>query len=467
MFAENQVWRVSSLLAVAVSAASSLAQSPQRDEVLDRVTVLEQRVAQQQKIIQQQAQMAGLHQVDGRPLLTGERAEEMRALINEAILDAESRSSLLADEATAGYDKGFFIANADNTFRLRMNVEGQFRYIFNSSDQNPGTDENVGGFVTRRTRVDLRGHAFEPALTFRVRLNVDRANGNAFIEYAYLGYDLNDAWNVKVGQIKPLFLREEQVNAFRQLAVERSYTADYFTVDFTQGAELTYDSESLRLAFSAHDGSYAPNSEFNADRTDIAFVGRADWRLAGDWKQFDDFTSWSGDDFGALIGVAAAYELGESGATDLPDVFKYGADVSLEFGGANLFASMTGQQFQNDEALPGLETANQWGVVVQGGVFLVPDKIELFGRYEWIDFDGFYYRNSGAGTQGGTGALTDDQVSMITIGANWYFRKHNLKLSVDVLHALDPIRVANTGAGILRSPEDGQTALRTQLQWSF
>lgn len=219
--------------------------------------------------------------------------------------------------------KVFFIGSADGKFHLRTNIEGQVRYIYNHSDQAPGIDEDESGFVFRRARLDFRGHAIDPKLTYRLRLNVNRSNGNAFLEYAYLGYALADGWNVNVGQLKPQFAREESVNAFRQLAVERSYTADYFTIDFTQGAELSYKGDALRAYFSVHDGSYASNSEFNADRTNVAVAGRLEYRLAGDWKQFDDFTSWSSDKLGVLIGAAIDYELGEEGSgTHTPDVLK-------------------------------------------------------------------------------------------------------------------------------------------------
>lgn len=436
----------------------------------DRIRALEERLsAQDATIAQQQEQIERLLAGAGADWLTESRAEEIRSLVQDVLADADTRASLLADGGGAGYDRGFFLASPDGNFKLKLNIEGQIRYIYNSSEQTGTGDEDVAGFQLRRTRLDFRGHAITPDLTYRVRINADRASGTVSLETAYIGYEITDDLNITVGQFKPAFLREEFVSGFRMLAVERTYVADYFTVDYTQGAELNYTNDWLRVFASVHDGSYAPNSEFNADRTNLGFAGRAEFLLAGDWKQFDDFTSLPGEKFAVLLGVAGGYEFGESGlAADLPNVFKWTADISAEFGGFNLFAAIVGQSFDNTTGFAGLGGADQIGFVVQGGAFVYKDKLELFGRYEWTDFDGFYYRNSGSGTQGGTGALAgNDEVSFLTFGGNYYINKHNLKLTLDAVFALDSVPVSNTGAGIVSSPDDGQVALRSQLQWSF
>ena len=56
------------------------------------------------------------------------------------------------------------------------------------------------------------------------------------------------------------------------------------------------------------------------------------------------------------------------------------------------------------------EDLDQWGFFVRGGYFLTP-KWGIYGQYEWAsaDIDGVY------------------DLSVVTIGANRYFDKHNLK----------------------------------------
>ena len=446
-----------------------------RAESLDGdLSILQDQLRQQQQVIEQQQQrLRSLEQRDNEQWLNERQAEQVKTLVREVIADADTRASMLQDGLTAGYNKGFFIGTQDNSFYLRINPEFQIRYIYNTRDgEAAGTDEDENGFQLRRTRLDFRGHAYRPELTYRLRFNADRSDGAVKLEYAYIGYQFADDWNVKVGQFKPLFAREEIVNAFRQLAVERSYAADYFTIDFTQGVELTYEPKGpWRASLSLHDGSYASDSEFSADRTDFAVAGRVEFLLAGDWTQFDDFTSWSSDDFGLLLGIAGDYERGEEGGgTSTPDIYKLTGDVSAEVGGANLFVAGYLQKFSDngDAALASnLDNATQLGLVVQAGFFVIPDKFELFGRYEWIDFDGVYYRNSGSGTQGGTGDLAQNDLGIVTVGGNWYFQKHNAKLTVDLVWALDPVPASNSGSGILTSAEEDQVALRAQWQFAF
>jgi hypothetical protein len=440
----------------------------QQTETVDqRFQSLEREIARQREVIEsQQAQLDRLAASE-HSWLTEARARQIRGLVVDALADADARASLRADGAVAGYDKGFFIGSSDGNFRLQLAVESQFRYIWSSSEQPAGVDEDTGGFQVRRARLDFRGHAFDPALTYRLRFAVDRATGSTSLEFAHVGYDLSPEWNIKAGQFKPLFLREENVAGTRQLAIERSYVADYITVDYAQGAELTYTGSWLRAAAAVHDGSYSANTDFNADRTDLALSGRVEARFGGSWKQFDDFSSWSGDEVAVLVGVAAGYEAGSAAPTDLPDVFKYTADLSVEFGFATLFASVVGQQFEEASAFSFVEDASQFGFVAQAGVFVIPDRLELFGRYEWFDFDGGYYRNNGAGTQTGTGAVASDEIAFATVGANYYIYKHNLKLSLDVVLGFDPVPVGNTGAGIVATGDDGSVALRSQVQWSF
>src|SRR5690606_17756650 len=150
---------------------------------------------------------------------------------------------------------------------------------------------------------------------------------------------------------------------------------------------------------------------------------------------------------------------------------KYTVDASAEFGGFNLFGAIVGQSFAGDDdgaGLPGgLEDADQFGVVVQGGAFVIPDKLELFARYEWIDFDGVFYRNSSGGTAGGTGDLAEDDLSIITLGGNYYFQKHAAKFTLDLQYALDPVPATNTATGLIASDDDDQIAIRGQFQFTF
>jgi len=470
---------ISSKLSVALlgGALLSLPLTAQADtqDTSARLAALEARLAAQD------AELASLRGQKSESWLNERRAEEVKALVRDVLADADTRASFQGSGTNAGYKNGFFIASEDGKFTLRTNVLGQIRYVYSDSKNTGGAigvsptpaggDETTNGFSLRNYRLDFRGNAITPNLTYRLRLTGGPSSNGITYDHAYIGYKIADGLNLTVGNFKPKFLREENVSGYRQLAAERSFTSDFFTVDYTQGAELSYDlNDKIRLSAAFHDGSYAGSTEFNADRTDFAFVGRAEFLVKGKWNQFNDFTSWSKDDFGLLIGVGAGYEKGE-GATTNPDVFKYTADISAEVKGLTLFAAIQGQTLHSNYTGPGntvaeYRNANQLGIVVQAGYHVIPDKLEVFGRYEWIDFDGVYHRAGSTTNTGNPSKL--DTLSIATIGANYYLSKHNAKFTGQALYAFDPVPANSAGSGALvASPRSGQLALVGQFQFEF
>ncbi|MHC4993022.1 MAG: hypothetical protein ACYTGC_18770, partial [Planctomycetota bacterium] len=125
--------------------------------------------------------------------------------------------------------------------------------------------------------------------------------------------------------------------------------------------------------------------------------------------------------------------------------------------GANLYAAYVMNSL--DEA-----DFDQWGVVIQGGWFLVPDEWELFARYEFGDDDGAAEAASG-------GATTEDSLSIVTLGFNRYWAKHGLKWTTDFGFAFDEVTSSwdSSGAGWREDDpdEDGQFVIRSQFQLLF
>ena len=126
--------------------------------------------------------------------------------------------------------------------------------------------------------------------------------------------------------------------------------------------------------------------------------------------------------------------------------------MSVEFGGANLYGAVV---YSNGNFTGSSSTSgnNQWGIVAQGGIFVVPDTVEIFGRYEWADPD--------------TSAQQD--LSLLTAGVNWYFAKHAAKLTVDIGFSFNDFgpAYANNGAGWINAGTADEYVLRAQFQLLF
>ncbi len=464
---------------VAVIAASGVAHAGDRKDLAEKVEDLQsklekaqQQIASQAERIEKQGQeIRELRAASEKSWLNERRAEQVRTLVRDVLKDAETRASLAGKGVTAGWDDGFYLADRAGNFLLNIGALSQTRYIYNHADRTAGNDEDQNGFQQRRTRLIFSGHLFDPKFTYRVMTDATPQGGNTNLLEAWFGYAFADGWQVKVGQFFVPFLREEVIGAGTQLTVDRSFVNGLFTASRSQQASLSYSADRWRIRGAVHDGSRQLNTNFNSDTTDAAVAARSELLVAGEWSQFKDFVGWPDDSLGLMLGAGVDYESGESGSgTARPDVFKYTADASLEGRGWNAFAAFTGQHF-DDNTSGGPTSADQFGVVAQGGFFVVPGKLDVFGRYEYLVLDRGVL-NSGAGRI--TAVTGDDEISLLTVGANWYFRRHNAKATVDTVWALDPLPVgrmgplpAQTGSALVGSTDDPQVAVRAQFQLSF
>ena len=403
----------------------------------------------QARLARLEAEVARLIAAD-QAWMTEHRAEEVRALVQDVLADADTRASLLQSGLSAGYDGGFFIGNADGTFALKMNGQLQVRFVYNSQDESP-VDDHRWGFENRRTKIKFKGHVVDPSWKYTVNGAFSRSSGTYAIEDAFITKTLDGGWSVRAGQFKPPFMREELVSSSRQLAVERSLMNEEFNQDRSQGIELTHKSDSVRFQAMYGDGFKRKSDPWSTEDTEFAFTARGEWLAAGDWKAFKDMSGWPGGAFAALVGGAVHYQVDEYGTVSRDEVrlLTLTADVSLEFDGASVFAAVVYRNPDSDAASP-----DQYGIVVQAGYFL-DDEWELFGRYEWGDFD--------------TAGVED--LSVLTMGVNRYLSKHTLKWTTDVGVAFDEISSpwASDSAGWRTdgSGRDGQVVVRSQLQLLF
>lgn len=381
--------------------------------------------------------------------------DQTRALSSELRSDASTRTSLLAS------------ADTDIAFGGMLQV----RYLLNFRDEAPNVveddpetpeDETVSdedttlGFQARRTKIWAKGNVAEN-WGFKVQGNFNRDGGEFTLEDAYITNDINDTWAWQLGQFRLPLLREDSVSSAKQLAVERSLTNEVFRQNRSQGVQFNYTGDNARFMGAFSDGLRTQNTDFNSTaEADYALTGRFEWKWAGDWSRFEDFTSWQGDDNAGMLGAALHWQDGgeTGGPTADVEILRATADVSFEGNGWNAFGAII---YDNtDIAGVGDDTSN-WGWLIQAGVFL-NEQWELFGRYDMTlpDDD-----------------LDLDDFSTLTAGVNYYItpESHAVKFTGDVQYFFDKVdsglTVITTGAGNLPDSGDGQFAIRLQFQLVF
>lgn len=463
----NRLYKVGGMVAGAALAGAAVAESPSDSDA--RLAALEQ----QMDAIRAENRNSWLADPGSR--------EEIRAMLNEVVADSSTRSSLLADDATAGYvsGKGFMLGNSGGTFTMKITTQNQFRYVWNNREDNDvSRDNNLAGFELRRSKIGFEGTLFDKSLNYKILGAFSRSSGLFELEEATFDWVLDDGWAFRWGQFKPMFNREEFNSSSRQQAVERSYVNEIINVGKTQGLELRYVQDNWRAFLGFNEGYRAAllgpggenfNTSFNNSTAqgqggEWAATARVDFLGAGTYKQFDDFTSWTDEEFAWMIGAAGHIQQDEFGSNandNELNILQWTVDLAMEWGGPNLFASVVGRHTDpavDNGATAATSSLDQLGFVVQGG-FNIDDKIEPFARYEWYDFD--FVTPTG-----------DDQFSALTVGFNYFFSaswKHNWKWTTDVVWCFDGVPADSTGLGMLAdaADEDGQFALRTQMQVSF
>ncbi len=428
--------------------------------------------------------------------LTEQRATEIRSLVEDVLADADTRSSMLAQGMTAGYDDGAVIASADGNWLLRTNLLLQTRFVFSTMDTANNLAEFDGtqwGFEVTRAKFSLTGNVISPEWFYRVDIetspspNPDGFSGAGFADTrtglleAYAGYDFGNGWKAYGGQFKAPLLFEEMVEDQYQQAVDRSLVNYLYTGGYTQGIAVDYLGDQFHVVGSWNNGITSANygggisggtggSALQSDAA-IALTVRGEWLAMGTWDQFKDFTSPQGEEMGVQVGGALHYQAQEYGGavgTGKGDILTvFALDASAEFGGANVYGVLNYSNMNFRETAT--TSVKPWGIVVGGGWYFSEDW-ELFGRYEWSD-------QSSLSTAG-----NPDNLNILQVGVNKYFAGHNAKWTTDVGFGLTSVDVGQA-AGTNIAPVTGwrqdvaqgaggannnnQLVIRTQLQILF
>lgn len=443
--------------------------------------------------------------------LTEARATEIRELVEDVLADASTRTSLQADGATAGWDNGFFIASPDGSFRLNIGGEIQFRFAYNRRDVPAGSVVPAGtssesdqwGFENRRTKLIFAGHVIDPTVTYLVQVQFDRSYGNnaaeanSSLEYVWFQKAFEGGWSVRAGQFKAPFLREELVGTMRQQAIDRSLINHVFSAYHAQGVQLAWEGEAVRIygAYTAEMRANATNpvsgialagntlsssnTSFNAVPTDYAFSGRAEWKVAGSWRQFRNISSPRGNEFGLLLGVSGMAQAlrDQTAANQASSMWGVTADATMQFSGVSFFTYGVYRGVTLNGELPTRgggsdDRLEQWGVLVQAGVFLV-DDLELYLRYELGNTDTDQYR-----TQASALGATYEEASLLSVGVNFFplgVKEQRVRWSSDIGVAFEALGdFSSSGANWLPdattpggSTERSQFVIRSQLSFIF
>lgn len=410
--------------------------------------------------------------------LTEERAKQIRGLVEDVLADTDQRASLLNDGIMAGWSEHFFLADAFGRFLLQFEGLSQIRFVYNYLDR---ADRSRFGLENTRTQLTFRGHLYSDDFEYLVRMestphpqpNAGIAAGAFGLTDTWLRYHLTNDWSIRVGQFKLPFLREELVASQQQMAVERSLVNEATSIGRSTGLEFAYHDSMHAFSVVLNNGMSNRQTVLRetmgvprinrpaiGENVEYSFTARYERLFQGAWDQFDDFTSPMGEEPGVLFGIAAHTQRNEEQFEQIigesaPYSLSATADLSIEWGGASAFGSVTYHYVDH----PQFQVFQVFGVVGQVAVYVAP-KWELFLRGEFIQVENV----------NGGGAAAGD-MTLVTLGGNYYIEGHDIKWTTDVGFAITKVSpfFASDLAG-WRDANDqflGEVVFRSQIQIVF
>jgi phosphate-selective porin OprO and OprP len=418
-----------------------------------------QTLAQQISALEQQLAEARLSEAEET------RARELNHLTAVAAHDAADRSFYLGGNSSLSFapGKGLTFIDEETGNSMRLGFYTQFRY--NASFQDGSTSNPAGnvdafssGFEFRRTRLYLLGQATKD-LDYFILMDFG-PSGRMGLQDANFTYHFNEEWCLVLGQFPMPLLNELTIPVPNQLMVELSSTLGIFNPERTQGLMVQYRDEQAQFILGYIEGPGGKNTDWNSDLSEFGVMTRGEWKLAGDWKQFEDFTSTRDTEFGAVLGAGMHYQEGDVGdgatpgsvgataAAPTPNLVIWTVDGQFEWPGFNVYGAVTGRHTHPEGPNP-LDT-DDYTYLAQAGYYLT-DNLELIGRYEHLDLDGV------------------EEVGIATVGFIRYLAGNAHKITVDggFTTAGVPVQVASDRVGLEVDAADADRQFFLRAQWQI
>jgi hypothetical protein len=301
--------------------------------------------------------------------------------------------------------------------------------------------------------------------------------GAPILEEAWVKYNFVDSngqntpWFVHAGQMHDP-LDHENIVGSKYRAPEVSLQGDIFgnTDTFTQAATVIYDPNgSFRTEGGINDGIRAANTNFQDSPTtgidyDWGVAGRAEYKVEGNWKDYNQMTSLNDKDDLLVFGAGADYSEGYA-----PSYFnQLNHTLDMQYAspsGLFVYASYFGRYTAHNPGIvsggptstsvgspgvAGLDTYEYSGLLQ--AAYMIPNTtMEPYVRGEYMSLKGLPAHSQGF-------------ISEISAGMNWYFYGHNVKWTNQVMYLPDGIPINDDSNDVLINNDHTEAVFISQIQ---
>jgi len=370
------------------------------------------------------------------------------------------------DLPVAGYDttkaQPIFIQSKDGQFKLNIGLYSQVRYNMNWRAEMPDSiDGFTRGYNLARTRIFLEGDLTDK-FYYHFRMNIN-PSGNFELMVAYLQFNINKKWNLRVGKQFMALGREDWMYPQDLASMEFSAHDFTFAIWTSFGVQVrNTPNNHIRYWLGVSNGTYGARKAFPAPTdSDVLLTGRIEWNTHGvGWGDWDDMLGRKGRDFGMLVGFGAGQLFRhdqQAIKTASTSASQFNLDFTASGNGFQFFAqgSITNLHFDSVANTPNY---SPFGAYATMGYWM-GDKWFPYARFDYVS----------AGNKAGN---WDDYVSP-GVGVSYYpFSWSNrIRMTVEYNYlgsTLNKTIVTPDGQlGIVESKYGGQQSVRFQLQFGF
>jgi hypothetical protein len=338
----------------------------------------------------------------------------------------------------------------------KVKIGGRVQFQFNDSD--PNTSDSSDSFIFRRLRPYIEGTVHQDWMG-KIQWDMGSASGDneIAVKDAYMKYTGFESVTIRIGNAVSPFSREMLTSSKYQQLIERTFVGDhnYGTPEWNMGLHLNGAFNDKKVTWGAaftsssldpdedkldFDSPVNKNTDFNegllvAARVDFHPLGYLKFKQ-GDFKR----------DLKVTIGLAAFHWKNDDDNNDnttagvdvgagKPDVDKVnGFEISAAIRGHGASLDVQYNKFKSetvdDTFTGGLYENGDTDLeqfAVEGGYMVIPGKLEIVAGYQVQDADNYA-----------------TEWKRTSIGANYFVKKHDVKLQATFRKGTDLNGVKNT-----------------------
>ncbi|VAX31650.1 hypothetical protein MNBD_NITROSPIRAE01-1984 [hydrothermal vent metagenome] len=318
------------------------------------------------------------------------------------------------DGIKVGYDKGF-VLNVKDQFQMKFGAWIQFQHAYIDDENGP----NSSTFKLAKGRLRWSGYMYSPQFGYVIQLEVadpnnPKNNGSKETALKDFAIDIKHYENVRVriGQFKVPFNRQQMAFFGDLQFVDTSLASKAFNANQNNARDIglmmsgAHNDGKLQYFVGLFNGN-GINKEDDNDTSQYLTVGRIVFNPLGEMSISEsDVANTENPLFS--VGAAYAYDAGNNeGVVNRGSAKTLGLEFSYKYRGKSIQGEY---YFRNDD-----RNADADGAYLQGGIFVVPEKIEVAARYSRFSPD-----------------IANSDVEEITLGFNLFFAGHRRKLQIDI-----------------------------------